>query len=168
MPAAHHDINAVDLAGLLALQAEAADSRAVFEAAARLVAETCGYRLLTVLGYREAEAEVERLYSSDPAYAVGGRKRLSDFPSNHAGMAKGEVFLAATKAEVQAAFADHERIFGLGISAILNAPIRHGGRRLGTLNLCGDEGQYGAREIATARIIAAALAPTLLAAGLGP
>ena len=164
MPNTDRDLESTDIARLLALQAEAQDNLTVFAEAARLVAETCGYRLLTVLLYREADAEVERLYSSDPAYVVGGRKRLSDFPSNHAGMAQGDVFLAATKAEVAAAFTDHERIFALGISAILNAPIRHAGQRFGTLNLSGNEGQYGPRQIAAARTIAAALTPTLMVA----
>ena len=59
-------------------------------------------------------------------------------------MEKGEVFLAATRAEVRQAFFDHELIFSLGITAILNVPIRHAGRRLGTINLCGEEGMYGA------------------------
>ena len=140
------------------------DPSAVFAAAARLAAECCGgYRLLTVLRYHEAAAEVERIYSSDPAYPLGGRKRLNDFPSNHAAMAQGEVFLAATKAEVAASYADHERLFQMGITSILNAPIRHAGRRLATLNLCGRELQFDPGHIAAARTIAAVLAPSLLA-----
>ena len=157
-------LTAADIAGLLALQAEAPDAVTVFAAAARLAAECCGsYRLLTVLRYHEASAEVERIYSSDPAYPLGGRKRLSDFPTNHAAMAQGDVFLAATRAEVAAAYADHKRLFTMGITSILNAPIRHAGRRLAALNLCGKERQFEAGHTAAARTIAAALAPTLLA-----
>ena len=156
-------LTAADIAALLALQAEAPEPATVFAAAARLAAETCGYRLLTVLRYREAEAQVERVFSSDPAYPVGGRKRLSDFPSNHAAMQRGDVFLAATRAEVAAGFADHEQIFALGISSILNAPIRHAGQRLATLNLCGVEGQYGPAHVQAARTIAGVLAATTMA-----
>ena len=156
-------LTTTDIAALLALQAEAPERATVFAAAAKLAAETCGYRLLTVLRYLEAEAQVERVYSSDPAYPAGGRKRLSDFPSNHAAMQRGEVFLAASKAEVAAGFADHAQIFAVGISSILNAPIRHAGRRLATLNLCGVEGQYGPAHVQAARTIAAVLAPALLA-----
>ena len=63
------------------------------------------------------------------------------------------------------AFFDHELIFSLGITAILNVPIRHGGRRLGTINLCGEEGMYGQAEIARGKILAGLLVPALLAVG---
>ena len=157
------DLTTADIASVLGLQSEAAGATAVFDAVTRLVHETVGpYRLLTVLRYREAEEVVERVYSSDPAYPIGGRKPLALFPTNHAAMARGDIFLAGTRAEVEAAFADHATLFGMGITAILNAPIRHAGCRLGTLNLCGEDGQFGPREIANARLLAALLAPTLL------
>jgi hypothetical protein len=41
-------------------------------------------------------------------------------------------------------------------------PIRHAGRRLGTLNFCGEEGRYGEREKAIGRVLAGLLAPALL------
>ena len=74
----------------------------------------------------------------------------------------GEVFLAATAGEVAAAFADHGLLASLGITAILNAPIRHAGRRLGTLNLSGEEGRYGAPQVQAARVLAGLLVPHLL------
>ncbi len=157
-------LTASDIASLLALQAECADAATVFAAAANLAAACCGeLRLITVLRYREAEALVERVYSSEPAYSIGGTKPLAQFPLNHAAMSQGQIFHAATAAEVKAAFADHERLFAMGITAILNSPIRHAGRRLGTLNLCGRDGQFGRSEIDAARTIAASLAPSLLA-----
>ena len=157
------DLAMADVAAVLGLQAASMDVNTVFDAAARLARETVGpYRLLTVLRYREAEAEVERIYSSDPAYPIGGRKALSQFPVNHAAMARGDCFLAGTRVEVEAAFADHDALFAMGITAILNSPVRHAGRRLATFNICGHDGQFGAREIAAARLIAALLAPTLL------
>ena len=111
-----------------------------------------GWRLFTVLRYVEAEQAVERLHSSDEAaYPVGGRKPLSKITASHGAMERGEVFLAATREDVRKAFFDHELIFSLGITAILNVPIRHAGRRLGTVNLCGEEGMYGPAEIAAAR-----------------
>jgi hypothetical protein len=42
-------------------------------------------------------------------------------------------------------------------------PIRHAGRRLGAVNLCGEEGMYGPAEIARGKILAGLLVPTLLA-----
>ena len=163
MAATVRTLTAPDVAALLALQAEALHAAAVYAAAARLAQDICdNLRLITVLRYRENEALVERIYSSDPAYPIGGTKPLAAFPLNHAAMARGDVFLAATKTEVKAAFTDHERLFAMGITAILNAPVRHAGRRLATLNLCGTEGQFGVLQIAGVRTIASALAPTLL------
>ena len=164
MPPSTRRLTSTDIASLLALQAEKSDPAAIFAAAARLASACCGdLRLLTVLRYREDKALVERVYSSDPGYAAGGTKPLAQFPLNHAAMAQGQIFHAATAAEVKAAFADHERLFAMGITAILNSPIRHAGRRLGTLNLCGHEGQFGRAEIDAARTLALSLAPSLLA-----
>jgi hypothetical protein len=44
----------------------------------------------------------------------------------------------------------------------MNAPIRHAGRRLGTLNLCGEEDMYGPDEVRTAQVLAGLLIPSLL------
>jgi hypothetical protein len=124
-----------------------------------------GWRLFTVLRYVEPAQAVERLYSSDEkAYPVGGRKPLAKLTASHGAMEKGEVFLAATKEDVRKAFFDHEQIFSLGITAILNVPIRHAGRRLGTVNLCGEEGMYGPSEIVRGKILAGLLVPALLTA----
>jgi hypothetical protein len=77
-------------------------------------------------------------------------------------MEQGDVFLAADKEAVKVAFFDHELIFSLGISAILNSPIRHAGRRLGTLNFCGVADTYGPEEIQSAKILAGLLVPCLM------
>lgn len=132
-----------------------------FRALADVARETCGFRLLTVLQYDEARGEVVRRFSSDPAYPIGGRKPLADYAINHGAMAGDGIFLAATRADVARAYKDHDALFAMGITAILNVQIRDGGARLATLNFCGSEGQYGARETAIARRVAAALAPCL-------
>ena len=137
-------------------------ARAVYAEVQRLSAQTIHWRLLTILHYVETQGVVVRVHSSDPAtYPIGGRKRLADFPTNHAAMADGEAFLAATKDDVRCAFADHEALFALGIEAILNTPVRSAGRRLGTLNLCGAGGCFGPTEVARARVLADMLVPHL-------
>jgi GAF domain-containing protein len=154
-----------DVAALTQRTADGADVREIYREVERIAAETVGWRLFTVLRYLEAEGAVERLYSSDEkAYPVGGRKPLDKITVSHGAMEKGEVFLAATREEVRAAFFDHELIFSLGITAIMNVPVRHAGRRLGTLNFCGDEGTYHEREMQTGRVLAGLLAPALLKA----
>jgi hypothetical protein len=108
---------------------------------------------------------VERLSSSDEkAYPLGGKKPLDKIASSHGAMEHGGIFLAGTKEDVKKAFFDYELIFSLGITAIMNVPVRHAGRRLGTLNFCGDEGTYHEREMAIGRVLAGLLAPALLKA----
>ena len=166
MAAARRELTMADVAEVIAFSTERPDARDAYRAVERVSAETVGWRLFTVLRYVEAAQAVERLYSSDEkAYPVGGRKPLDKIAASHGAMDKGEVFLAATKEEVRKAFFDHELIFSLGITAILNVPIRHAGRRLGTVNLCGEEGMYGPAEIARGKILAGLLVPSLLAAG---
>jgi hypothetical protein len=153
-----------DVGHLAALAANSSDPRALFRELGRIAQASIGWRLFTILSYVESAGAVERLYSSDEtAYPVGGRKPLDKIAVSHGALAAGEIFLAANKEEVRAAFFDHELIFSLGISAILNVPIRHAGRRLGTLNFCGEEGMYGAAEIAAGKILAALLIGSLLA-----
>ena len=158
------DLTLDDVRAVMALQAEKPE-RETYKAVERLAAETCGWRLLTILKYVEKDAVVERLSSSDEkAYPLGGRKPLDKIASSHSGMEHGDIFLAGTKADVKAAFFDHELIFSLGITAIMNVPIRHAGRRLGTLNFCGEEGNYHEREMQIGRVLAGLLAPALLKA----
>lgn len=165
MASAKRKLTLQDVAAIAARSAESADPREVCHAVERIAAETVGWRLFTVLRYVEAAQAVERVYSSDEkAYPVGGRKPLDKITASHGAMEKGEVFLAGTKEDVRKAFFDHELILSLGITAILNVPIRHAGRRLGTINLCGEEGMYGPAEIARGKILAGLLVPCLLVA----
>jgi hypothetical protein len=165
MAAAKRELTMQDVGAIIARSVESADPKEVYRLVERIAADTIGWRLFTVLRYVEAAQAVERVYSSDEkAYPVGGRKPLDKITASHGAMERGEVFLAATKEDVRKAFFDHELIFSLGISAILNVPIRHAGRRLGTINLCGEEGMYGPAEIARGRILAGLLVATLLSA----
>jgi hypothetical protein len=158
------DLTLDDIKAVMALQAEKPEND-TYKAVERLALETCGWRLLTILKYNEKEAVVERLSSSDEkAYPLGGKKPLDKIASSHGAMEHGGIFLAGTKADVKQAFFDHELIFSLGITAIMNVPVRHAGRRLGTLNFCGDEGTYHEREMAIGRVLAGLLAPALLKA----
>jgi GAF domain-containing protein len=157
---------AIEHIGAVIASSAEGETKAAYRSVERIAAETIGWRLLTILRYVEAEQAVERLYSSDEAaFPVGGRKPLAKITASHGAMQRGEIFLAATKEDVRKAFFDHELIFSLGITAILNVPIRHAGRRLGTLNLCGEEGMYGAAEIARGKVLAGLLVPSLLASG---
>lgn len=162
MPASPSDLDLEALARIATATAAGTPDQ-LMGVVADVAQAACGFVMLTVLAYDEAAGEVVRRYSSDPAYPVGGRKRLGLYPENHAAMARDGYFLAANRADVERAYADHQRLAALGIGAILNAPIRHAGRRLGSLNLSGREKQYGAREVAYACTLAGLLVPCLLA-----
>jgi hypothetical protein len=158
------DLTIDDVCVAMALQAERPEAQ-TYKAVERLALETCGYRLLTILKVIESDAVVERVSSSDEkAYPVGGRKPLDKLSASQRALDAGAVFLAADKEQVRAAFFDHELIFSLGITAIMNVPIRHSGARLGMINFCGDEGTYGEREQAIGRVLAGLLVPALLVA----
>jgi GAF domain-containing protein len=152
-----------DIGVVMAMSADRADPRELYREVEHLARQTCGFKLFTVLEYVEDAQAVERIHSSDEkAYPVGGRKPLDKIKDTHEAMESGSFFLAATKDDVRKAYFDHELIFSLGIGAILNVPIRHAGRRLGTLNLCGTEGSYGPAAIENAKLLAGLLVPTLL------
>jgi hypothetical protein len=70
-----------DVAAILERSSEAGDAREVYREVERISQECVGWRLLTILRYVEADAAVERLYSSDEqAYPVGGRKPSTRSP----------------------------------------------------------------------------------------
>jgi hypothetical protein len=163
MPKRIRSLTIDDVGSIVALTGAQADRQVIYKAVEAIAAETCGFVFLTTLKYNEAEQAVERLHSSNvEAYPLGGRKPLSKITASHEAMASGEVFLAGTREAVKEAFFDHELIFALGSTAIMNAPIRHAGRHLGTLNLCGEEGMYGPAETQAVQILAGLLIPSLL------
>jgi len=163
MPTRIRQLNTADVARIIGMTNERTSRQAVYKAVEAIASEVCGWVLLTTLKYNEAEQVVERLHSSDEkAYPVGGRKPLAKITASHGAMEQGDVFLAADKEQVKAAFFDHELIFSLGISAILNSLIRHAGRRLGTLNFCGVADTYGPEGIRSAKILAGLLVPCLM------
>ncbi|MFY0613370.1 MAG: GAF domain-containing protein [Hyphomicrobiaceae bacterium] len=165
MPTRTRTLTTADVAAVIAATSAATDAQQAYRLVEDIAAQTCGFVLLTTLKFVEAEGVVERVHSSDPpSHPVGGRKPLDKLTESHGGD-DGSVFLAATKADVARAFYDHTFLFEMGIGSILNAPIRHAGRRLGTLNLCGTDSQYGADDIATATTLAGLLVPCLLREG---
>jgi hypothetical protein len=75
---------------------------------------------------------------------------------------RGEVFIAADANGVRVAFSDHALLAQLGISAIMNIPIRFCRRVLGTMNLSHETGHFASDMIAPGRILAGLLIPLLL------
>jgi GAF domain-containing protein len=151
-----------DISHILELLASPHPAQA-YRAVDALAQRVIGHRLFTVMRQLEATAEVERLYSSNEGdYPVGGRKPKQGTPWGEIVLGRGEVFIAKDAAETRAAFADHELLLRLGITSIMNIPIRHGGRVLGTMNFSHQAGHYGEPAIAPAKIMAGMLVPLLL------
>jgi GAF domain-containing protein len=142
----------------------AREPEAVFRAVESLAQKAIGFRLFTIMRLHSEAQEVERLYSSDPAaYPVSGRKPKLGTPWGEQVLDRGEIFVANSPDEVRAAFADYELIFSLGIGAIMNVPVRYGGRSLGTMNICSEAGRFSDADREPGRLLAALLVPPLLA-----
>lgn len=153
-----------DLAAVLAVAARGHAPDEVLAAVDALAARTVGHRVCSIFRYVDATAEVERIYSSAPAsHPVGGRKRIAEYPHNQPVLARGDIYIAADRAAVARTYKEPERIFALGVTSIMNVPVRHDGRNVGALNLFGEEGWYGRSAFPAARVLAALLLPTLMA-----
>jgi hypothetical protein len=122
-----------------------------------------GYRLFTAMRYLPAADEVERVYTTDAAaYPTGGRKLKHDTAWSRQVLIAGEPYFANDEAGIRAAFDDADRILALGLGAVINVPVRHGGRVVGTLNFLREAGGYAPTDVpkalALAPLAAAALA----------
>lgn len=159
----HHDLTVADIAAVQAIAAEAVEPRQILVAVEVLARKVLGYRGSTMFRYIDATGEVERIHSSDPvAYPIGGRKTVAAYPVNQARLAKGEIYIAADRAAITATYKDHETIFALGVTSIMNVPVRLAGRNIGALNVFGDAGQFGEPEKAVGRVLAALMVPAIL------
>ncbi|MSP48924.1 MAG: GAF domain-containing protein [Alphaproteobacteria bacterium] len=157
------DLTVKDVTKVMALSMKG-DRAKVYKAVEKLAKEVCGFTMFTILRYVEADKQVERVHTSNrKSYPVGGRKPIDPASVNQRKLEKGQVFVAPDKAAVKRTYFDYELIFSLGITAILNAPISAGGRRLGTLALSGVQGMYGKKEVERAKVLAGLLAPAMIA-----
>src|SRR3954467_11532174 len=101
-------LTTVDLSILADILARPHDAIDLYAAVDRLVQETIGHKLFTMMRVHEATSEVERIYSSNmTAYPVGGRKEKRGTPWSRVVLDRGEVFVARNPEEVREAFADH-------------------------------------------------------------
>ena len=109
--------------------ARAAHGQSFYRVLEELSAAVIGHRLFTIMRFDSGRAEVERVYSSNPAaYPVGGRKKKRDTAWADQVLGLKQVFRVTTPQEIQVAFDDHATIFGLGIGSILNIPVADRGR----------------------------------------
>jgi len=124
-----------------------------------------GFCLFTAMRYVPASDEVERVYTTDAAaYPVGGRKRKRDTAWSRQVLGAGMPYFAADEPGIRAAFDDAEKILALGLGAVINVPVRHGGRIVGTLNFLREAGGYSSADLPQALALAPLAAAALAAA----
>lgn len=152
-----------DVEAIVALSADASDPARVLVSVDDLAKRTIRHKVCSIFRYIDATAEVERIYTSSPGtHPTGGRKRISDYPHNQPVLARGEIYIARNCEAVARTYKEPERIFALGVTSIMNVPVRYAGRNVGALNLFGEAGWYAEPCFPTARAIAGLLVPTLM------
>ncbi|MBI3498425.1 MAG: GAF domain-containing protein [Proteobacteria bacterium] len=126
----------------------------------RALGQAIGHLLVTFLVVDEPRGEVQRVYSSNPtAYPVGGRKPLRTTEWGEQVILRRQTYIGRNAADIVRDFPDHALILSLGLASILNVPVVHDGRCLGTANLLHREGWYRESDAAIGRTFAALLVP---------
>ena len=128
------------------------------------LAAVIGHRLFTVLRLHPGERESERCYTNQPdRYPVGGRKPIVESPWSRQIFGEQRAYVGYSAADIRAVFFDHALIASLGCASVLNLPVVHDGRVLGTLNLLHEEAWYDQADVATGALFAALAVPGYLA-----
>ncbi|WP_245233240.1 GAF domain-containing protein [Microbacterium sp. dk485] len=125
-----------------------------------------GTILFTVTVLTPDGGEISRVYSTHPeAYAIGGRKRTDPSQTSpiwaEQVIAGQEPFLGADREAVRSFFFDWETIESLGCGAIVNTPVVHEGRTIGSINFLGPEGSLDDDSVAVALEITHASTPAV-------
>lgn len=141
--------------GLCDALQRAASPLATFDAVGDATMQLLGPGLLTINAWHADAAQIERLWSSDPAaYPVGGRKSKGDSPWRRQLLERGEVFVGEGDEALAAVFDDIETIRSLGCTAVVNVPLCRAGRVIGTFNYLADRSVWGGSELAALRVLA--------------
>jgi hypothetical protein len=110
-----------------------------------------GFKLFTILAFRDQGRQMERMYSSHPDdYPVGGRKDVSrDVAADwlDACLVSQKPFFGRTRADVERVFKDADLISSLGCGSVINAPVLLAGRTVAALNVLDAQGAYTAQDV---------------------
>lgn len=132
----------------------AATPQAVLDAIGAATLEIVGPGLLTINGWHVESREIRRLWSSDPAaYPPGGKKVKGDTAWTRQLLERGEVFVGEGDAALAAVFDDIATIRGLGLNGVVNVPLCHGGRVIGTFNYLAGVDTWTADDITALRML---------------
>lgn len=150
--------NSDPLASVKAVAQSSADVSTVCAAADGAAQSMVGHELFTVMRFQAGTMEVERLYSNQPeTYPPGGRKAKKDTNWGAQVLERGTTYFGEGPDAIRSAFDDHEKILGLGLQSVINAPIVRDGSVVGTVNLLAGPGGLTARDVPKVEAIAAAI-----------
>ncbi|MCW1934243.1 GAF domain-containing protein [Pararhodobacter zhoushanensis] len=128
---------------------QAATRTEAFEALGRLVADTLGIKLVTVMTMDFTAGVARRAYTSHPVeYPVSGDKpirRDAWFDQVHG---RGQPFVANTIEDIANVFPDADTIASLGCASVVNIPVRVQGQIIGTLNMLDVAGYFDPATVA--------------------
>ncbi|MFM9940742.1 MAG: hypothetical protein ACKVP7_14760 [Hyphomicrobiaceae bacterium] len=157
------DLTVADIAAVQAIATETREPRQILIGVEALAKKVLGYKGCTMFRYIHETQEVERIHSSDlVAYPVGGRKQIAAYPVNQAVLARGEIYVAADREAVKGTYKDFEKIFALGVTSIMNVPVRLAGRNIGAMNVFGEAGQFDDAAKLKGRVLAGLMVPAIL------
>ncbi|MFK8078914.1 MAG: GAF domain-containing protein [Granulosicoccus sp.] len=131
----------------------------------RLVEETIGVKLFTLMEIDRERNVARRSYTNSPdAYPVSGEKPLEHNRwTEHVEVGQ-NLFVANSISEIADVFPDYELIQSLGCESCLNIPIVIGGQVEGTLNCLHVAGHYTHEKVVAAESLKLAGALTFLMA----
>ncbi|MCB1355611.1 MAG: GAF domain-containing protein [Maritimibacter sp.] len=140
---------------VIAAIAEAtAQPETTYQALERLVDETIGVKLFTLMEVDHSRDVAWRSYTNMPeAYPVLGEKPRVRNRWSRIVDDRHETFVANTIEEIAEVFPDHELIRSLGCESCLNLPIFINGEMRGTLNCLHEAGHYTPERVAAAETL---------------
>jgi len=142
---------------------DAATPQAVMDAVGRATLDMVGPGLLTINAWHAQTAQIERLWSSDPAaYPVGGSKTKGDTAWTRQLLVRGEVFVGEGDEALAAVFDDIAVIRALGLNGVVNVPLCHRGAVIGTFNYLANVQTWTADEIAALRVLGQIAMPAVV------
>ena len=140
--------------------AQPGQPQALYQALDRATGKAIGHKLFTLLVVDEPKSEVARVYSSNPkSYPVGGRKPLRMTGWGEQVIRGRRPYIGRNAEDIRWAFFDHELIASLGLASVLNIPVVHDGRLIGTMNLLHEQAWYADTDAPIGTLFAALLVP---------
>lgn len=115
----------------------------------RLVRDTVGVDLFTIMTMDLDAMEARRIYTSDEdRYPVTGTKQITkDRWYNHV-VTEQKTFVANTLEAIATVFPDAKLVGSMGLGSVVNIPVRENGTLIATVNISDVEHHYTPERVA--------------------